>query len=105
MPSLGAMGAVEGAGPLRCAPPDPRALLLPRPPLPLPLGLGGAAASPPPAASLELGSPASPAMKPCPLELSAKLQLCWQLQLYCAVAFSLYIEKKKKEKVYTDRRV
>lgn len=76
MPSLGAMGAVEGAGALRCALPDPRALLLPRPPLPLPLGLGGTAASPPPAASLELGSPASPAAKSHPTNVTARLQLC-----------------------------
>lgn len=60
MLSFGAMDAADVAGGLRCALPDPRGLLLPRPPLPLPLGLAGAAESPPPAALLELGSPASP---------------------------------------------
>ena len=51
MASLGAADAVDEAGGLRCAPPGPRGLLLPRPPLPLPLGLAGAAASLLPAAS------------------------------------------------------
>lgn len=61
MPPLAAMAAVvDKAGGLRCAPPDPLDLLLPRPPLPLPLDLGAAAASPRPLALLELGSPASP---------------------------------------------
>lgn len=60
MPSLGATAAVDKAGGLRCAPPDPLDLLLPRPPLPLPLDLSAAAALPRPKALLELGSPASP---------------------------------------------
>ena len=76
MPSLGAMGAANGAGGLRCALPGPRALLLPRPPLPLPLGLAGAAASLPPAVSFELGSPAPPTMKSYLIKFSAEWQFC-----------------------------